>query len=112
MEGNNMTKEELKQFATAIARGERVDINIFSKLTKEEEAEACELIKTESEKFVAEIEEKRRLYEQKALREKEEWAKEKEEWAKEKEEWARYWMEESAMERAYTHVRNKQFLFN
>ena len=56
-----MTKEELKQFATAIARGERVDINIFSKLTKEEEAEACELIKTESEKFVAEIEEKRRL---------------------------------------------------
>ena len=105
MEGNNMTKEELKQFATAIARGERVDINIFSKLTKEEEAEACELIKTESEKFVAEIEEKRRLYEQRALREKEEWAKEKEEWA-------RYWMEESAMERAYTHVRNKQFLFN
>ena len=105
MEGNNMTKEELKQFATAIARGERVDINIFSKLTKEEEAEACELIKTESEKFVAEIEEKRRLYEQKALREKEEWAKEKEEWA-------RYWMEKSAMERAYTHVRNKQFLFN
>ena len=105
MEGNNMTKEELKQFATAIARGERVDIYIFSKLTKEEEAEACELIKTESEKFVAEIEEKRRLYEQKALREKEEWAKEKEEWA-------RYWMEESAMERAYTHVRNKQFLFN
>ena len=100
-----MTKEELKQFATAIARGERVDINIFSKLTKEEEAEACELIKTESEKFVAEIEEKRRLYEQKALREKEEWAKEKEEWA-------RYWMEKSAMERAYTHVRNKQFLFN
>ena len=105
MEGNNMTKEELKQFATAIARGERVDINIFSKLTKEEEAEACELIKTESEKFVAEIEEKRRLYEQRALREKEEWAKEKEEWA-------RYWMEESAMERAYTHLRNKQFLFN
>ena len=100
-----MTKEELKQFATAIARGERVDINIFSKLTKEEEAEACELITTESEKFVAEMEGKRKLYEQKALREKEEWAKEKEEWA-------RYWMEESAMERAYTHLRNKQFLFN
>ena len=93
-----MTKEELKQFATAIARGERVDLNIFSKLTKEEEAEACKLITAESEKFVAEMEEKIRLSKQEALREKEEMA--------------RYWMEETAMEWAYTHVRNKQFLLN
>jgi hypothetical protein len=44
------------------------------------------------------MEEKIRLSKQEALREKEERA--------------RYWMEETAMEWAYTHVRNKQFLLS
>lgn len=93
-----MTREELKQFATSIARGERVDINTFSRLTPEEDALACKFIAEESKKFLAEMEE--------------ETLRIKNERLKEKARWNRYCIEEAAVRGGYFHTTTEKLLLN